>query len=136
MIMKMKLIFSINLPLYIEYGVKKKRRFSLNINRYRNTNHFVLNNIKHLFEDLVSPQLDNCPKGQTKCSLEYVLFTGNRKKIDTNNVCCIVDKFFQDVLVNKGILKDDSYEYVTKTTFSFGGIDVQNPRVTVTITFN
>lgn len=53
--------------------------------------------------------------------------------MDTSNICCIVEKFFCDALVQEGKLADDNYLYVKQSTYLFGEIDKTNPRCDIVI---
>jgi hypothetical protein len=124
---------TINLPIYIDLGAKKKKStFSLNLNTYRNAHYHILNKAKALFEELISKQIKHFP-AMAKVELTYALFFGSRRAIDVANVCCIVDKFFCDTLVNCGKLPGDDKEIISKIVYDWGGIDTQNPHVKVTL---
>jgi hypothetical protein len=124
---------TINLPIYIDLGAKKKKStFSLNLNTYRNAHYHILNKAKALFEELISKQIKHFPS-MAKVELTYALFFGSRRAIDVANVCCIVDKFFCDTLVNCGKLPGDDKEIISKIVYDWGGIDTQNPHVKVTL---
>lgn len=120
----------VSVPISVQ--VTKKKKFYLNINNYRNANHFILARAKVLFHELVAPLVKHIP-AHGRVDLIYTLFVGSNQLIDTNNVCSVVDKFFSDVLVNVGILEDDNCHIVKDTKFTYGGIDKSNPRVEVTI---
>ena len=115
----------INLPGTVEGG---SSRFILNLNNYRNTHYHLLNKAKVTFDSVVADKIKHLPK-ISKCRISYRLFVKSKRRIDTSNVCAIVDKFFCDTLVNHKKLDDDSYEYVTETRYIFGGIDKDNPRI-------
>lgn len=123
---------TISLPIYLKYGVKKPKTFALNLNVYRNTHFQILNNMKVLFEKSVKKSLDNLPQ-MSKVTLTYTLFFGSKREVDTSNVCCIVDKFFSDTLVNASKLLDDNHNVISEITYRFGGVDTQNPRCDVTL---
>jgi hypothetical protein len=121
----------ITLPLRV--AVSSKTDFILNLNRYRNANHFELHKAKEEFETVVGRLLSGIPH-QDKVTLEYVYIHGKGIVPDTNNVLAVVDKFFQDTLVKVGVLDDDGPEIVIATLFRPG---IQDParlgRVEVTI---
>jgi hypothetical protein len=123
-------MWTFSLPLKI--FVSKNSDFSLNLNQYRNAHFQVLNKAKRNFESLAIGLIRGLPKLE-RCTLEYELFPGTAQLCDTNNICSIVDKFFSDALVEAGILPDDNYKYIFSSTFKFGRIDRENPRVDVTI---
>lgn len=109
---------------------KKDRVFQLNLNVYRNTHYIVLNDVKQRYKDLMLPIVQQAPKFEKLESIEYVLYiTKNRK--DISNVCCIVDKFFSDVLTLGGVIPDDNYLYLPKVIYTFGGIVTDTPYVEI-----
>ena len=122
----------ISLPIYVELGVKKKKTFALNLNTYRNAYFQELNKAKVLFEELVTPLVRGLPQ-MGKVNLTYRLFFGSKRQIDVANVCCIVDKFFCDTLVNCNRLPGDDKDTISDVRYVWGGVDTKNPRVEVTL---
>lgn len=123
---------TVELPIYLKIGVKKKKTFSLNLNTYRNTHFQTLNKVKILFHDMVTLRIGHLPR-MTKVRLRYSLFFGSERDIDIANICTVVDKFFCDTLVNSGKLSDDNRKVISDIRFEWGGVDVKNPRVDVTL---
>lgn len=122
------------LPLHVDLPTKKKRdRFLLNLNAYRNTHYFRLNKAKELYEELVNKIIADLPS-MLKIELTFRLFMGSARSADLSNICSIVDKFFCDALVNSGKIPDDNYDVISSVNYQFGGIDKNNPRVEVSIT--
>lgn len=124
-------MWTISVPLSVP--VSKKKFFSLNLNIYRNAHYQTLNKAKTTFTDSVITRLRKIP-AQTKIALTYTIFFPNNRKADISNIGSIVDKFFSDALVDAGVIPDDNYTYLTHVQFFFGGIDLIDPRVEVTIT--
>src|SRR5690606_18008135 len=120
----------ISLPLRIP--ISKKKKFSINLNYYRNAHYQELNKAKNKFTELVLDKIKHLPKMEG-CSLEYVLYPANRQRCDVSNICSIIDKFFTDALVTCNRLEDDNYKLVPKVKYSFGAIDPKNPRCDVII---
>src|SRR5690606_12492316 len=120
----------ISLPLRIP--ISKKKKFSINLNYYRNAHYQELNKAKNKFTELVLDKIKHLPKMEG-CSLEYVLYPANRQRCDVSNVCSVIDKFFTDALVTCNRLEDDNYKLVPKVKYTFGAIDPQNPRCDVII---
>lgn len=123
---------TISVPTYLKYGIKKPKTFALNLNVYRNTHFHILNQMKELFGKKVEKAISQLPI-MSKVKLTYSLFFGSKRDVDTANVCCIVDKFFSDCLVNAGKLPDDNSGVISEVTYRFGGIDTRNPRCDVTL---
>lgn len=66
--------------------------------------------------------------------ITYTLYTADRRECDTANICGLVDKFYCDTLVKHGILKNDSFKYVPKILYEYGGI-AKERMVKVTISY-
>lgn len=112
---------------------KEDKKFMLNLNVYRNTHYQILNQAKAIFtKEILDSLMSSVPKPFIKFTnpveVNYTLFTGNARLLDTNNVLSIIDKFALDALVEIGILKNDTYKEVVRTINQFGGIDRANPR--------
>src|SRR5690606_11199449 len=120
----------ISLPLRIP--ISKKKKFSLNLNYYRNAHYQELSKAKNRFTELVLDKIKHLPEMEG-CSLEYVLYPANRQRYDVSNVCSVIDKFFTDTLVICNRLEDDNYKLVPKVKYTFGAVDPQNPRCDVII---
>lgn len=128
-------VYQINSPLSITYGWKRDgtpKVFPLNLNIYRNTNRFTLGDAKKAYHDLMSEPVKKLPKFN-KIELEYVLYLGSNRKVDLMNICCIVDKFFCDVLTSNNIIIDDNHTVISNINFKFGGVDKFNPRIEIFI---
>ncbi len=122
--------WQVHLPIKVKLAAKNY--FYLNLNQYRNAHYHTLNKAKTLFTESVLPLLKDIPP-LIKCSLQYTYYAPSKRDVDVSNVCSIVDKFFSDTFVEAGKLIDDNYKYLDEVTYLFGGVDPQNPRVTVTI---
>lgn len=124
----------VNLPSHITLWKKDgtSKKYALNFNRVKNLHGFEYNRIKEEFTRLVLPLIEQLPTYE-KVELTYTLFTGSGHKSDLMNWISVVDKFFQDTLVQAGKLPDDNYLYVPQIRAIYGGIDKSNPRVQVEI---
>jgi hypothetical protein len=120
----------IDLPTSVQ--ISKNKRFSLNLNTYRNAHHHTLSKAKIEFDTIVAPLLEGIPQ-MDGVALTFTLFTATRQRIDTSNVCAIVDKFFCDTLVSAGRIADDNHTVVLSVDYRHGGYDKERPRVEVTI---
>ena len=125
----MKRLLAIDLPLWVilPRKTKKDKKMALNLNIYRNLNFMVNNQMKHIFKEQVAPRLVGL-KIDTPIEITYTVFYPTKRLADISNVCCVVDKFFCDTLVETGVLEDDNYTYIPKVIYAFGGIDKDNPR--------
>lgn len=122
--------FILESPLTLQISAKKK--FSLNLNVYRNTHYQTLNRAKRLYKEHMKAQILELPKLK-QIEVRYTVFPKTRRLFDLGNVCSVVDKFFLDALVELGILVDDNYTIVTHTTNAFGEVCKHNPHVRIQI---
>lgn len=123
-------MYKVESPLSI--NVTKTKKFSLNLNAYRNAHHFTLNKAKVEYKQAIKSQIETLPVFK-RISIDYIFYPSTKRHYDVSNVCSIVDKFFCDALVELGHLEDDSYEYLQTVSYSFGSIDKERPRVEIVI---
>ena len=101
-----------NIPLRCPKSSRKW--FYFNLNNYRNAHYQVLNKTKEWFTTwfmlLKTKQKSPAPP----LELEYKIWL--RRKSDLMNIGSVVDKYMQDALVKKRIIKDDSVEFVKKVS--------------------
>lgn len=128
-------------PLRIGYYTAKRtgitKYFTLNLNQYRNALYHLLNDSKIAFKEYMQEQIKQLPeiKDTALYSVTYTVFAGSNRLFDVSNICCIVDKYFMDALVEEGKIPDDNYKIVPKVIYSFGAIDKDNPRVEIEIDY-
>lgn len=123
-------MWSIRVPTIVP--ISKNKRFSLNLNQYRNAHHHTLDKAKKEFDAIVKPSLGVLPR-MDGVNLTFTLFTGTLQRIDTSNVCAIVDKFFCDSLVTSGRIPDDNCTVVLSVDYRYGGYAKGDPHVVVTV---
>lgn len=124
---------TISMPLFLELGKRKKTKYYINLNNYRNW-HFQANNkLKKLYKQYAFPKISKL-RYHKKIKLEFVMWKYDNRHIDRANVLSIHEKFFCDALVETGCLRDDEDEYIEQTIYRTGGIDKTNPRVDIIIT--
>jgi hypothetical protein len=88
---------------------KEDKKVMLNLNVYRNLNHFVLNDIKTLFQP---KYFDTEHKCYQSAIISYGVFKIGARKFDTMNIVSVVDKFFCDWLVKNEWLPDDNCDII------------------------
>jgi Holliday junction resolvase RusA-like endonuclease len=123
-------MYEINVPLRVMVG---KKPFMLNLNTYRNAYYQILNQAKKNFKELIKPQLHKLPV-LGKITIHYTIYYKDKRKFDLDNIVSVIAKFFQDALVENGIIEEDNYTIVIGSSNSFGGISKDNPRCTIHIT--
>jgi hypothetical protein len=107
-------LISIELP--IPY-YKKNSKALMSLNIYRNLHHHLLNNFKRDYGDSIKALLKDIDTINEPISLAYEFHFIGKKRVDIANIGTIVDKVFSDCLVEVGIIKDDSSEFVRKVSF-------------------
>lgn len=122
--------FTLHSPVHI--NVSKNKKIALNLNVYRNLHYQSSNKAKVNYKEAMREQIAALPVLKN-IGIRYRLFVGSKRLCDVTNVCCIVDKFFMDALVEAGKLPDDNYEHCSFIIYEFGGYDKGNPRIEITI---
>lgn len=111
----------IKTPLKVQlYGIKKP--YSLNLNNYRNSNHFINHKAKKEFTKLLEDDLF-WKKLKTPLEISYLLHYKDKRKRDKGNILSIVQKFFLDALVYYDCIPDDNDNYIGVETFLSPVID-------------
>jgi len=112
--------------------VTKQKWFVFNLNQYRNAHYHILNKAKILYKEALQSQIEGLPNyGDKQIIVHYMLFTKDKRLCDLDNVLAIHSKFFQDALVECKKISDDTYQNIVGSTFEFGEIDKENPRVEI-----
>lgn len=124
------MIQQFELPNEIFLGKKKKQ---INLNQYRNENPFILGEIKNIYTDIISKQLETAKRYTSPISLHYDIYLKDRNMCDIDNIAAIHIKFFQDCLSKCEIIPDDNFLYISNTSFSFAGVDYNGGHTVVTI---
>lgn len=115
--------YKFTLPIY---GVAKG---AISVNWYRNAHHHVNNAAKKKFKRLIQEQLDQFDPIEGKVKIKYIYFARYDNGPDLDNFVGVVKKYFQDALVESGLLEDDSVRFIVANDERYGGIDKENPRV-------
>lgn len=127
----------ISLPLTVTVPRKTKpgKKYSMNLNSYRNWYHHENNALKVLYKGFVEEAVKEAAgeMGEPPYVFRYTFFAPSRRLFDLGNVGAIVQKFTDDALMELGLLEDDNYTFVRKVEYCFGGIDKENPRAELEI---
>lgn len=116
--------YKFTLPLY---GVTKKGAIA--VNWYRNAHYQTSNQAKIKFKKMIKPQLDSFDPIEGKIKIKYTYFAKANNNPDLDNFIGTVKKFFQDALVESGLIEEDNVNIIIANSESYGGIDRLNPRV-------
>jgi len=120
-------LFKLELPLFLELGARKVKRFHINLNNYHNWHFKVRNKIKQSYQGIIRSQIPGL--ACDKVELVFVMHRGDKRKVDRANVCCLHEKFASDALVQAGVIEDDNDTFIKSTHYYSGEIDKHNPRV-------
>ena len=132
MMMKMKMTQTINIPICLEAGIRKKKNYFLNLNSYNRWHFQEKNQLKKLFKISILKDVREL-KPIEKCEITFTIYYPTKRLFDLDNIGSVLSKFTHDVLTEAEIIPDDNYQVIRKLTFEFGGIDVENPRAEVCI---
>jgi len=105
---------------------------ALNLNVYRNLHHFTNNTMKKVYKEMMQEQVEKLPQFK-RISLTLTLYPKTKRMCDLSNVCCIIDKFISDTLVEMGKIEDDNYEFIPEVNYRMGKVDKLDPRCEVII---
>ncbi len=109
------------------FGVAKKG--SITINWYRNAHYHQSNKAKIKFKSLIQEQLDLFDPIKGKIKIKYTFYAKRNNSPDLDNFVGVVKKFFQDALVESGLIEDDNINFIVASSEKYGGIDKDNPRI-------
>ncbi len=120
---------SINLPLSLRQTKGKVKWLTLN--NYRNWHYQTSNGLKVKFKKEITPLLDFKIEGKVR--IYYCYYAPDKRKRDLMNVISVIDKFFQDAMVERGCIEADDLSIVTEVNSKYMGIDRENPRLVAKI---
>tara|TARA_R110002072_G_scaffold36541_3_gene107577 strand:+ start:706 stop:1104 length:399 start_codon:yes stop_codon:yes gene_type:complete len=126
--MKVTCPFRVHLP----RKTKKDKQIPINLNWYRNAQHFESNQAKKQFLEDVRDQLEG-KRLQTPVTVCYQVFKPTRRRLDKMNVVAITSKFLLDALSELGVWVDDNDDYVKTEIILPTEHDKDNARVEVTL---
>lgn len=126
------MIQTIDVPICLEAGIRKKKNYFLNLNSYNRWHFQEKNQLKKLFKIKIIKYIRELTPVES-CEITFKIYYPTKRLFDLDNVGSVISKFTHDVLTETGIIPDDNYQVVNKLTFEFGGIDKDNPRAEVII---
>ena len=77
--------------------------------------------------------MEASPKFTGAVKITYVVYGKQISPFDVDNLTSVQRKFFQDALVEHGVIIEDNYKYIESIEDKFGGIDIDDPRIEATI---
>ncbi len=122
------------LPIYYtqEFKTKPNKTSLVGINLYRNAHHFLQNNMKKHFQDLVIEQLPPVVEVIQQFTVTYKLYYKS-PVCDASNIVALIEKFYLDAIKQHGLIIDDNVNYHISSSWQVIAQDKTNPRIEVTI---
>lgn len=87
------------------------KRYSINLNTYRNLKGIVNNNVKVAFKDSIKDQVE----GKvliTPVKVRVSIFKPTKRRLDKGNIYSVASKYLYDALTELGVWEDDNDDYV------------------------
>ena len=116
----------------LSFGIGRKK-FTLNLNNFRNTYYRILNSNKIKYKSFIADQILSNSNVMSRCIMMYKVFKDDRRRFDIGNICSIHQKFFEDAFVELGRMGDDRGYNIPMCFYSYGGVDTDNPRVEILV---
>lgn len=122
------------LPIYYtqEFKTKPNKTSLVGMNLYRNAHHFLQNNMKKHFQDLVIEQLPPVVEAVQQFTVTYKLYYKS-PVCDASNIVALIEKFYLDAIKEHGLIIDDNVNYHISSSWQVIAQDKTNPRIEVTI---
>lgn len=122
------------LPIYGVFKTKKgKGNTSISVNWYCNAHYRIKSNAKKKFKEMIKDQIYIHAPIKGKIKINYTYYA-KRNGSDLDNFVGTVKKFFQDAIVELGLIPDDNVNIIVSNSERYGGVDKDNPRVEAVIT--
>jgi len=121
--------FRFTMPLHV---IAKGKKYSINLNHYRNWHYRTSSVIKKTYQTLAAKQLIGY-KFPNGCKIRFILIRPDKRRVDRSNFLSVHEKFFCDALVINGCLPDDNDKYIHETSYITGNMDKKAPRVEIVV---
>lgn len=126
--------FTLPLVVYLPRKTKKDKRFSVDINAIRGADRFSYNNAKKIYCELMREQLEGYEMITSPIKVHYQYYAARNNSPDLDNFVGGAKKFFQDAMVNHGLIQDDNVNFIPKNSEEYMGLDRANPRIVARVT--
>lgn len=118
---------------YLPRKTKKDKRVPINLNWYRNAQHFESNAVKIQYLADVEKQLEGVEL-EVPFKVKYKVYKPTRRRLDKMNVISVTSKFLLDAMSNLGVIPDDNDDFVKDELLLPTEHDKNNGRVEVWFT--
>jgi len=130
-------MIEISLPIYFtqEFKTKDSKTFLVGMNWYRNAHHYLQNQVKKHYAELVWLEIDKLGKAlriEGQYTLEIELYYKN-SSCDGSNIFAMMEKFTLDALQDLNMLEQDNVKYHLGTHTKVIEQDKHNPRVIIKV---
>lgn len=116
--------------IFLPRKTTKDKRIPINLNWFRNAQHFESNQAKRIYLEVVRSQLEG-RQLETPVEVTYQVFKPTRRRLDKMNVASISSKFLLDAMSELGVWEDDNDDFVKTETILPTIHDKGNERVVV-----
>lgn len=121
------------LPIYgVITTTKNNRNKALTLNWCLSADNWAYGSAKKKFSAMIREQIEAHDPIEGKIAIRYTYYA-KRRGTDLDNFTAIVCKFFQDCLSSGGLISDDNTNVIVSSSYRFGGLDKDNPRVTAEV---
>ena len=126
----------ITIPCYYTqtFKTKKDKTFLVGMNWYRNAHHFIKNEVKTYYTDMILGELraQNAEpiKGSYELAFEYYYKSAVS---DLGNVCGLASKHANDAFEKYGLIENDNVKFCKRECYYVADKDTDNPRVVIHI---
>lgn len=126
--------FILPLVVYLPRKTVKDKRFSVDINTIRGADRHSYNAAKKVYSEVMSEQLSGFDMIDNQIKVHYQYYAAMNNSPDLDNFIGGAKKFFQDAMVNHGLIKDDNVNFIPRNSEEYMGIDRLNPRIVAKVT--
>jgi len=123
--------YEFTLPLAVWLPMKrvKDKRFSVDINFIRGANRFDYNKAKIAYKEMIEDQFEGLELIDGCISVHYEYYAARNNSPDLDNFIGGAKKFFQDAMVDCGLIADDNVNVIGFNSERYCGVDKDNPRI-------
>lgn len=97
--------------------ILNNKKYYLNLNSYRNLQHYENYNLKKYFKEFYAEQINNLPDFKDKkLNITFQLIKNSKRITDKHNFYSVCAKYFYDALTEANKIEDDNDSIILKET--------------------